>query len=204
MAHNNHFYFDGISLTGTEKAMKPGLKRQLEENFSSVESLRTQFLTTAFAMFAPGFVWLVRKTPLSSMSYMSSFTSVKPEYHILCTYAAGSPYAGAHNRLQPMDMNAQNAGGPGGLDTQARVAASLNPALRRQHTIVQNKVGSFGSYSQTQTRSYGGVDVTPVLCVSTWEHAWLLDFTIEGKWQFLNAWWDRINWERVETRAGLS
>ena len=42
------------------------------------------------------------------------------------------------------------------------------------------------------------VEVEPVLCVSVWEHSYIVDWNIQGKSQYLDAWWDRINWDMVE------
>jgi superoxide dismutase, Fe-Mn family len=45
------------------------------------------------------------------------------------------------------------------------------------------------------------VEVEPVLCVSVWEHSYIVDWKVQGKQQFLDAWWDRINWNIVEELA---
>lgn len=43
----------------------------------------------------------------------------------------------------------------------------------------------------------GALDVQPILCVNTWEHAWMMDYGIAGKEEYLERWWDRINWDVV-------
>ncbi|ATY60291.1 Fe superoxide dismutase [Cordyceps militaris] len=89
MAHNNHFFFQGIAPAPV--AMPEQLRGELEASFSSVETLRREMVLTASAMFGPGFVWLVKTGPAA--------------YRVLSTYLAGSPYPGAHWRAQPTDMN---------------------------------------------------------------------------------------------------
>ena len=42
MAHNNHFFFQGISPTGTP--MPDALRNELEASFSSIETLRREFI----------------------------------------------------------------------------------------------------------------------------------------------------------------
>lgn len=47
----------------------------------------------------------------------------------------------------------------------------------------------------------GGVELEVLLGVSTWEHVWLLDHGVGGKRRYLEALWDRIDWEVVDKRA---
>lgn len=50
----------------------------------------------------------------------------------------------------------------------------------------------------------GGVELEVLLGVSTWEHVWLLDHGVGGKRRYLEALWDRIDWEVVDKRAQWS
>ncbi|RSM20820.1 hypothetical protein CDV31_000191 [Fusarium ambrosium] len=154
MAHNNHFFFQGISPEGTP--MPDVLRRELEASFSSVETLRREFIVTASAMFGPGFLWLVKAGP--------------GDYRLLPTYLAGSPYPGAHWRAQSTDMNT---------------------------------VGKDGT-----ARSFFRNQLEPLLCLNTWEHAWLLDWGVGaggqgGKLAFAESWWNLIDWEKVAQKSGV-
>ena len=80
--------------------MPSDLRRDLERSFSSIETLRREFVATATAMFGPGFVWLVQTGP--------------SDFAILPTYLAGSPYPAAHWRRQDVDMNTTGAHGSAG------------------------------------------------------------------------------------------
>lgn len=97
-------------------------------------------------------------------------------FHIFCTYNAGSPWPAAFSRRQPVDMATQPQEGPGGN----KYAGSMG-----QHSRNSNDVAA------------GGVNVHPILCVNTWEHVWMMDYGIAGKDEYLERWWDRINWEHV-------
>ena len=171
MAHNNHFFFQGICPGG--KPMPASLRHDLELNFSSIETLRRELVVTASAMFGPGFVWLVKSGP--------------NQYKILTTYLAGSPYSGAHWRRQGSDMNTVGKDGSASdyyrnkVEAQRRKAAAELPP--------------------------GGIDVEPILCLNTWEHAWLLDWGVGreghgGKTAFAEAWFEQVDWEQVARRAG--
>jgi Fe-Mn family superoxide dismutase len=128
-------------------------------------------------MFGPGFVWLVK---------------VGDKYTIMNTYIAGSPYAGAHWRRQGRDMNTE--------------ADNSSSGLTRQNVIdsmpVANAVGAYGPLSANKTAP-GGISVLPILCVSTWQHVYMMDWGLSNKKQFLEAWWDKIDWQVVADTAGV-
>ncbi|KAF2876510.1 Manganese/iron superoxide dismutase [Massariosphaeria phaeospora] len=175
MAWNNHFFFTGIN-TDADMQSKPAsdLLPAINESFSSLETLRESFLETANAMFGPGFVWLVQTNDNAAR-----------KLRILPTYLAGSPLSGAHYRRQSEDLNTHNADSYQGL----------------------NNVGSFGPAAQQKKQNQkplGGIDVVPLLCVNTWEHAWLRDYGVAGKRQYLEAWWDKINWGTVRNLATIA
>ncbi|KAI9714512.1 MAG: hypothetical protein M1820_000473 [Bogoriella megaspora] len=189
MAHNNHHFFEAIttspnpsqprSTTGDggpslPRGMTPDLLAPLTASFGSLETFRSEFLATAEAMFGPGFVWLVNKGG---------------NFYILNTYLAGSPYADAHTRMQSVDMNTQNVGSAGGLTA----------ADWRRQTEVQNNPGSFGNFIEAHRRP-GGIQVQPVLCVNTWQHVWLPQYGVFGKREYLERWWEHVNWGIVESR----
>lgn len=175
MAFNNHFFFRGIN---TDPNVRPqpsqDLTDQINKDFSSMDTLRETFLATAEAMFGPGFVWLVQTND-------SQFGSLR----ILPTYLAGSPLSGAHYRRQSHDLNTHNA-----------------------HSYQElNRVGSFGSAAKQDNgpkKPLGGVDVVPLMCVNTWEHVWLHDYGVKGKKAFLEAWWDKVDWDLVRQHATIS
>ena len=63
--------------------------------------------------------------------------------------------------------------------------------------------GSFGSTSlfpgKESKIAYGGADLDILLGVNTWQHVWLMDYGVGGKKQFLEGWWQAIDWEVVES-----
>ncbi|KAF9692504.1 hypothetical protein EKO04_009383 [Ascochyta lentis] len=175
MAFNNHFFFRGINTNPDVHSTPPSdLAIQIKRDFSSMDTLRDTFLATADAMFGPGFVWLVQTKDVEA-----------GHLRILPTYIAGSPLSGAHYRRQSHDLNTHNA------DSYAAV----------------NKVGTFGAAAQQDMRPkkpLGGVDIVPLLCVNTWEHAWLADYGVKGKADYLRAWWDKIDWDMVRQGATIA
>ncbi|KAL7927614.1 Manganese/iron superoxide dismutase [Trichoderma austrokoningii] len=172
MAHNNHFFFQGLAPAGTP--MPDDLRRELEASFSSIETLRLEFVATASAMFGPGFLWLVKAGP--------------GDYRLLPTYLAGSPYPGAHWRVQSTDMNTVG-----------------NEGSATQYYANQ----AFGAKRRVGDLPPGGIELEPLLCLNTWEHAWLLDWGVGadgngGKTAYVESWWNLIDWEKVNQRSGVA
>ena len=64
-----------------------------------------------------------------------------------------------------------------------------------------NTVGAHGPLSSKTKLAPGGVALNPVLCVSTWQHVYMPDWGVLQKKQFLEAWWDRIDWNVVANNA---
>ncbi|KAF2842664.1 manganese and iron superoxide dismutase, partial [Patellaria atrata CBS 101060] len=103
------------------------------------------------------------------------------KFKILNTYIAGSPLSGAHYRQQPLDMNTT-----GPLPSSAQGAGITGPYATKVGTRLPP----------------GGADVTPILCVNTWEHVYIRDYGVKDRMKYLENWWDRINWAAVEEGAG--
>ncbi|KAK6842160.1 hypothetical protein PG995_001237 [Apiospora arundinis] len=179
MLHNNAFFFGGLNSSETDKPMSSRLQKQLEDSFGSIETLQREMLVTASAMFGPGFVWLVKNAKTNN-------------YRVLATYLAGSPYSSAHWRRQGVDMNTVE--GP----------ASTEKSGAAQEYIARTQLGA-GAANGTRWKNTapGGIDVIPLLCVSTWEHVYLRDYGVAGKKQFLENWWNRIDWTKVSDRAQI-
>lgn len=200
MAHNHHFFFEGIRTghedqTELKATLLHPLQRSLLADFQAMDHLREDFLNTAEAMFGPGFVWLVRaRLPLAAGAY-------EHRWRILTTYLAGTPYHQAHARRQPSDMNVIQ-------DVRAFARAGGSKMDLKSRFQVSNNVAAFGSTAgrseAAKLAEAGGVEVIPVLCVSTWEHVWLHQFGVGGKTKFLEAFWDRINWAMVGERTNMA
>ncbi|KAH0605080.1 uncharacterized protein H6S33_005062 [Morchella sextelata] len=94
---------------------------------------------------------------------------------ILCTYNAGSPYGQAHRR-QETDMNTT-----GKLQRSAEYSVATAKA----------------------NKPYGAQEFIPLLNINCWEHAWIVDYGVRGKQEYLENLWERIDWEKVESRLGL-
>ncbi|RAL62434.1 hypothetical protein DID88_005000 [Monilinia fructigena] len=182
MAFNNDFFFNCIQPEPTNDPVIPQkLRTAIEASFSSVDSLKKEFVLTASSMFGPGFVWLM-KDRFDQLS-------------ILSTYLAGSPFPGAHYRRQAKDMSTES----NNMTNYFRQKLTEPPA---------NSVGAFGPMSKDK-KAPGGIELTPILCVNTWEHVWIADYgmgadDIGGKKVYVENWWNVIDWKVVAELAALS
>jgi Fe-Mn family superoxide dismutase len=168
MAFNNHFFFKHINTDPNLTSTPPSdLTVEINKHFSSMDTFRETFLGSAEAMFGPGFVWLVQLNDTN-----------RRELRILNTYLAGSPLSGAHYRRQEQDLNTHNPESYQKLNSVGKFGRAANVAVQPKKPL-------------------GGVDITPILCVNTWEHVWLEDYGIRGKREYLEAWWNKINWNEV-------
>lgn len=166
MAHNNHFFFK--NLTPNPSGMPSDLARDLERSFSSIETLRREFVATATAMFGPGFVWLVQTGPA--------------DFAILPTYLSGSPYPAAHWRRQDTDMNttgAEGSAGPWLRNTQVRGMPS------------KKEGGPPGSGAVTPLLCVNTWE-------HVWLRDYGVGYGGQGgKRAFVEAWWESVDWEAV-------
>ncbi len=185
MAHNNHFFFKHLSPTPVE--VPETLKAALEQSFGSMETLRREMIYTAAGMFGPGFVWLVK----------TSQPGLPNAFKVLATYAAGSPYPGAHWRRQAVDMNTE-------------AGEKSEPALETARLYLNSSAYGAGRKPAAKPgMAPGGTDLQPLLCLNTWEHVWLWDYGFGlgnvsgGKLAYTEGWWKKINWELVNKEANL-
>lgn len=179
MAGNNFFFFERLHPTGIEPSSH--FMGEIKESFDSFETLRTEMIETADAMFGNGFVWLFQEEKTGLL-------------RIFCTYNAGSPWPRAHHRLQPRDMATE----------YARYGSS--PAERQRLGTVQNQAGKFGNHARLAEQlvpPFGGLAGGPILCVNVWQHMYLRDYGVEAgaKKRYLENWWKQIDWGMVEQSA---
>ena len=162
--------------------------RSIEQTFGDIKTLREEMLETADAMFGNGFVWLMKGKNPGDMK-------------ILATYNTGSPYKEAAPRRDDTDMATSSRPS---LSDQLSGRASMGRPEERDISFGRTTAGSFGDYSATRSRHYAGLlDMAPILCVNVWEHQWLRDYGLLGKKAYLAAWWDRIDWQKVEAAHNM-
>ncbi|KAL8986270.1 MAG: hypothetical protein Q9205_000254 [Flavoplaca limonia] len=224
-AHNNHFFFE--TLTPDPTPIPNPLLSHIDSSFSSLASLRSHFIATADSMFGPGYVWLVKRTQITMNDNMK--LSILATYNAGSPYPGAhfrqqpvdmnTAATGVTANMSPTGYARMMRGeeGTNPMDDRLRVYGkgygTGNPnAPPSQEAPYSGTAGSFGAYSATtqnlnlhpeSRRAPGGAMIEVLLGVSTWEHVWLRDWGITGKRKFLEAWWEKVDWEKVLARSGF-
>ena len=172
--------------------MSDALAVQIARSFSSVESLKQTMVATAETMFGPGFVWLVA---------LKTDHNRTPNLKLLNTYLAGTPYPEAHYRRQSRDMNTEdNMLKPGQLAPAFMADGGRETPLYGSQSSGRRMMDPMGGGFQSHTKVPGSPDSEPLLCVSTWPHVYLEQFGVAGKREYLEKWWDYVNWSDVDRK----
>ncbi len=90
---------------------------------------------------------------------------------ILATYNAGTPFDFA--RLQQADPNTGLIPGKG---LSEKNDFALYQAMKRPYSL------------------------TPLLCVSCWEHSYISDYGVGGKGAYVDNWFKSIDWSKIRSR----
>lgn len=183
MAHNNHFFFNClVSISAdTSLCLVPLLTHSSIQSPTTTkipEKFAKDIVDTCSSVESLKMDFLATANAMFGPGFVWLAKNLEREglMQIFCTYNAGSPYPAAHSRRQPVDMATHSPDAPLG----------------------NQFAGSMGAHAQNQkSLAPGAIDVQPILCVNTWEHAWMMDYGIAGKEEYLERWWDRINWDVV-------
>ena len=187
-----HYRLIPVSQHNKPVAVSQGFNKLITNSFSSFESLRQTMIATADTMFGPGFVWLVL--------HKNSTHDSSPQLKLLNTYLAGSPYVGAHWRKQAVDMSTtDNLLRPGETAQHyAERTEQITPAYGFQNSGLPNATKSETFQSRSKGPAVpGSAIIEPLLCVNTWPHVYLEQFGVAGKREYLETWWESINWQLV-------
>ena len=186
------FFWEGLSehsASDPSAQQGPGLttSKGIQEAFGNVETLREEMLETADAMFGNGFVWLMKGPKEADLK-------------ILATYNAGSPHPEAAPRRDDRDMATFGGGNQSLSDLLSGRGGLGSPNFEERDLAIGNTTAGFmGDHSSNRSTHYAGLlNMEPILCLNVWEHQWLRDYGLVGKRGYLGAWWDRIDWQKVE------
>jgi len=181
----------------------------INHSFGSIVEFRTLLLNSAKAIKGDGYVWLVAESNLSQSVLRNSpniaepGTSKQPIYSnlaIVNTYNVGvvedSIRSGQMNRLKQQK--------------DAKLAALKQKQKQRQEEqelveeIEEEKQGdnlTLGSVEEAEFNSlYNDKKLLPLLAIDASQRAYLLDYGVFGKQQYLDNVWECIDWDIVANR----
>ncbi|KAL3230186.1 Small ribosomal subunit protein mS43 [Nakaseomyces bracarensis] len=174
------------------------LHQLLESSFGSIAEFKTLLLNSAMAISGEGFTWLVaRKIKQSEIDLISSSKDNKIQFDklfVLNTYNAGTPFnfnrANAVTNLRKTHENKtkNNNKEPLAKEEEDEFKKSLKEIRRLKEEAVEEDLAYI-----------------PLLAIDASPKAWLHDYGVFGKQQYLENVWNATEWKVVESRlAGLS
>jgi len=139
-------------------------------------------------MISSGWIWLV--------------TDLQRNLAIIPTYGAGTVLVRAREQKTPRTAAIiGDTSRPTSLaySPSFKSPTSLNPIPPSSRSASNNKKPS----TRGQVLSYSGnlahvgYSINPLFCVSLNEHAWMMDYGLWGKEEYLNRFWNVLDWERI-------
>ncbi|KAJ1018549.1 hypothetical protein NDA16_004831 [Ustilago loliicola] len=156
----------------------PKLATAISKCFGSFPEMCLAFSSAAYGMAGSGWVWLV--------------TDQHRNLGVVPTFASGTVIV--QNRMQQgrnfllPSINDQSTG--------SADAAKNNSATspERPSRPADSLFGGLGISDKV------GKELYPLLNISVHEHAWLNDYGIMGKEEYLTRFWNCVNWDKIEER----
>ncbi|CAO1629178.1 unnamed protein product [Sympodiomycopsis kandeliae] len=221
LALNNAFFLSGIvsppgipqdlsdqsyiNLPVSEPSTR--LNSELSKAFGSVTQFKNAFTSAALGMSGSGYLWLVWDVTARKLG-------------IVPTYGAGTILVQKRQQRGPAGFEAQAS------LTEEQIAKSSSSSDSTQETsnsdqpsqetekgplsssssrVPQETIDRISNVAQDSPSTYAESNqprdriLTPVMCLSVNEHAWMNDWGVTGKQEYLVRFWDAIDWNRVES-----
>ncbi|SNX88099.1 related to Superoxide dismutase [Melanopsichium pennsylvanicum] len=157
----------------------PKLSAAISKSFGSFPEMCLAFSSAAYGMASSGWVWLV--------------TDQNRNLGVVPTFGSGTVIVqsrmqqGKHFLLP--SINDQSTGSTDGANNISSPSTSERP-FRPADSLF----GGLGISDKV------GKELYPLLNISVHEHAWLNDYGIMGKKEYLTRFWNCVNWDKVEER----
>lgn len=167
--------------TGNER-----LNTALVSSFGSIVEFRSLLLNSNLAISGDGFTWLVaRKYTGNNHDISLSGTLEFDKLFVLNTYNSGSPF------------NFNKVGYVEDLKQQLEKKQSLSTITEEAS---ENTFQIKSVEEARQTEAYKNTTYVPLLAIDASPKAWLQDYGVFGKQQYLDRVWESIEWNTVEQR----
>ncbi|PWN30567.1 manganese and iron superoxide dismutase [Jaminaea rosea] len=222
LALNNAFFLSqitspaGISQDPTNKdylstpppKLTGPLARAIEDTWGSLTTFKSAMSSAALGMSSSGYVWLV----VDGLGHLG----------IVPTFGAGTVLVQNRRQKGPAGLQGLAAGSleeqerqaskegeegyasPGAPDeAKEQPSRSLYDPSAQQPSSTASALkpdiyAGLGSAMASNPEDDVGQTLTPLLCMSGYEHAWLPDWGVWGKETYLARFWEVVDWEKVE------
>lgn len=180
-ALNNSFFLSSLAPQDRLRnpTPLPKVATAISKSFGSFPEMCLAFSSAAYGMAGSGWVWLV--------------TDQHRNLGVVPTFGSGTVVV--QNRMQQgkhfllPSINDQSTGSPDGAKKGSQSSPSERPSRPADSLF-----GGLGISDKV------GKELYPLLNISVHEHAWLNDYGIMGKEEYLTRFWNCVNWDKVEER----
>ncbi|GAC94990.1 superoxide dismutase [Pseudozyma hubeiensis SY62] len=152
----------------------PKVATAISKSFGSFPEMCLAFSSAAYGMSGSGWVWLV--------------TDQHRNLGVVPTFGAGTVIV--QNRIQ----QGKHFSLPSINDHSTTGSDSPKQSQERPTRPADSLFTGLGITDKV------GKDLYPLLNISVHEHAWLNDYGIMGKEEYLTRFWNCVNWDKVEER----
>ncbi|GEQ71817.1 hypothetical protein JCM33374_g5503 [Metschnikowia sp. JCM 33374] len=185
------------------------LREWIEDSFGSIAEFRTLLLNSAKAIKGDGITWLVAEASYSESSLRSgvqadlSFSKLA----VMNTYNAGivddSVRSGQLSKLKQQKAAREEAAARRQQErNEMENSASEQPETADETTQVTHDDTVLGTVEEAEEALlYSDKKLVPLLAVDASMKAYLADYGVFGKSQYLENVWRCINWDVVSERA---
>lgn len=190
-ALNNSFFLDSLIPTGehTMRRMSVVFQRHLDREYGSVHQFISYMSAAAMGMVGSGWVWLVidRQNRLATVA----------------TYGAGTMLIRERQQANPLGggTNMPLIGGEGVNEIQGAGAPATQEAPARQdqnsYLTPRLQLAQQDLTIDANNFRFFGQNLNPIMCISVHEHAWLHDYGVWGKEEYLKQFWTVLDWDKV-------
>ncbi|CAO1623273.1 unnamed protein product [Parajaminaea phylloscopi] len=163
------------------------LATRIEQQWGSVTSFKSAFSAAALGMSSNGYLWLVVDDATSKLA-------------IVPTFGAGTIIVQSRIQKGPRgierlaSVEQRDSAGEAESEAGSASSAAYSPTVPETPSIA-HEISSF-----TRRTEEMGQRLSPLLCLSVYEHAWLPDWGIWGRETYLSRFWECVNWEAVAQR----
>ncbi|KZO93236.1 manganese and iron superoxide dismutase, partial [Calocera viscosa TUFC12733] len=176
---NNSFFLDSLvpQTQPNWNMIDHEFAADIEQNFGSVTQFMSYMSAAAMGMSGSGWVWLV--------------VDAQNRLATVATYGSGTMLIRARQQVNPSTVK----GDP------LLFGGAAAGELTQRGPVPEGATGEL-SFSPTATVKaenfrFFGQDLNPIMCISVHEHAWLHDYGVWGKEEYLKRFWAVVDWNKV-------
>lgn len=160
------------------------VETKLNEAFGSVQEFKNAFNAAAYGMTGTGNIWL-------------AYDTTERKLGIVPTYGAGTILVQARQQRGPAEL--ENLASTHDSDSQQGEDRSMMYNEQEEGGQLSDE------YQRPRPPRFGTAPrriLVPLMCLSIHEHAWMPDWGICGKEEYLIRFWDAVDWRRVDKMLG--